>query len=62
MYNEAKKKANERYLAKFLSKTVRIPRDMVEPMENAAKNAGQSVSAYIVGSIAERMEREQQTK
>lgn len=59
MYNEAKKKANERYLAKFLSKTVRIPCDMVEPLEMAAKNAGQSVSAYIIESIAERMQRDQ---
>lgn len=59
MYNEAKKKANERYLAKFLSKTVRIPCDMVEPLEMAAKKAGQSVSAYIIESIEQRMQREQ---
>lgn len=59
MYNEARKKTNERYLAKFLSKTVRIPLDMVEPLNKAAQNAGQSLSAYIVESIRQRMERDQ---
>lgn len=59
MYNESRKKTNERYLAKFLSKTVRIPLEMVGPLNKAAQNAGQSLSAYILESIRQRMKREQ---
>lgn len=58
MYNEKKKITNDRYLSNFLTKSVRIPADMVEGLKAAAAGRNESTSKYIVQATRERMERD----
>jgi predicted HicB family RNase H-like nuclease len=58
MYNEKKKVSNERYLAKFKTISIRIPAETFPAVEQAAKRAEISASAYIVRAITEKLERD----
>lgn len=56
--SEKKKITNDRYLSKFLTKSIRIPKELEEPLNAAASAAGQSTSAYILQAVLERMTRD----
>lgn len=56
--SETKKKSNDRYLSKFKTLSVRFNLDLFAKIETAAAAAGQSLQAYILQAVAERMERE----
>ena len=59
-YTPNKAASNKRYLDKFKTFTIRVMHDQQQHIQRAAAVAGQSVSAYILQAIRERMEREQQ--
>lgn len=46
-YNEARKKANNKYLAKFQKIEIRVLPEEKKKIEAAAAAAGQSVAQYI---------------
>lgn len=50
---------NQRYLDKLDNIMVRVPCGQKDEIRAAAERAGESVNAYIVGAIRERMEREE---
>lgn len=56
MSTDAKRAGNARYLAKLKTITVRMQPETAETLQRAATSAGESVNAYIVGAVAQRME------
>ena len=58
MSTDAKRAGNARYLAKLKTITVRMQPETVETLQRAATSAGESLNAYIVGAVAQRMERD----
>ncbi len=55
---EQRKEANKRYLAKLGSHMLRMPARQKSHIKSAAAAAGQSVNAYILQAVAERMQRD----
>ena len=55
-YNEAKKKCNERYLAKFVKPTIRMTEEEKRIIEHAANKAGKSFNRFIIDCALERAE------
>lgn len=58
MSTDAKRAGNARYLAKLKTITVRMQPETAETLQRDATSAGESVNAYIVGAVAQRMERD----
>ena len=57
--SEARHRANEKYNAKAYEEIkVRVLKGQKEARQSAARNKGESVNAYIVRAITERMERD----
>ena len=57
--SEARHRANEKYNAKAYEEIkVRVLKGQKEVIQSAAHNKGESVNAYIVRAITERMERD----
>lgn len=58
--SKARIAANNRYNAKAYDRiNLAVPKGQKEQMQAAASRQGQSLNAYIVGAVNERMEREQ---
>lgn len=57
-YNEARKRANEKYLAKFERIAIRIEPDFKKEIEAAARDDGKSVQAFVIEAIKEKIERQ----
>ena len=55
---EAQKKAQKKYMEKFMVAQVRMERDKYERVQAHASTAAQSVNAYINAAIDEKMERD----
>lgn len=55
---DKKKITNDRYLSKFSTKSIRIPKEIEENLNTAATNAGESVAKYILTATEERMKRD----
>lgn len=55
---DKKRITNDRYLSKFATKSIRIPKEIEEDLNTAAADAGQSVQGYILQACTERMERD----
>lgn len=62
MSTPAKRAGNARYLATQKTTVIRTLPEEAETFKIAAETAGQSVQAYIVQAIRERMERESANK
>lgn len=59
-YNDKKKASNKRWdMANMARLSVAVRKNDHETIKQAAARAGQSVNAYIVQAIRERMDREQ---
>lgn len=58
MSSDAKRASNARYLAKFKTVSVRFFQADAIAVQSAADAAGESLNAYIVGAVAQRMERD----
>ena len=58
MSSDAKRASNARYLAKFKTVSVRFTQTDAVAVQSAADSAGESLNAYIVGALAQRMERD----
>lgn len=56
--SDKKLKTNQRYLDKLDNIMLRVPGGQREVIRAAATRVGESVNAYIVTAIRERMERE----
>ena len=57
--SEARHRANEKYNAKAYEEIkVRVLKGQKEVIQSAARNKGESVNAYIIRAITERMERD----
>lgn len=57
--SEARHRANEKYNAKAYEEIkVRVLKGQKEVIQSAARSKGESVNAYIIRAIAERMERD----
>lgn len=55
---DKKRITNNRYLSKFATKSIRIPKEIEEDLNAAAAHAGESVARYIVNATRERMARD----
>ena len=55
---DTKRITNDRYLSKFATKSIRIPKEIEEDLNTAAAHAGESVAGYIVNATRERMARD----
>lgn len=55
---DKKRITNDRYLSKFATKSIRIPKEIEENLTAAAAHAGESVAGYIVNATRERMARD----
>lgn len=55
MSTDAKRASNARYLATQKTITVRMPPEDAEAVRHAASAAGESVNAYIIGAVMQRM-------
>ena len=55
---DKKRITNDRYLSKFATKSIRIPKEIEEDLNTAAARAGESVAGYIVTATRERMARD----
>ena len=62
MSSDAKRASNARYLSKFKTVSVRYAQTDATAVQAAADAAGESLNAYIVGAVAQRMDREQPTE
>ena len=62
MSSDAKRASNARYLSKFKTVSVRFAQTDATAVQAAADAAGESLNAYIVGAVAQRMDREQPTE
>lgn len=58
MSTDAKRAGNARYLAKLKTITVRMRPETAANVRQAADAAGESLNAYIVGAVAQRMDRD----
>lgn len=58
MDDTSKKSAQDRYHDKLARMTLRISKDDMRTLDDAATLAGQSRTAYIMQAIRERMERD----
>lgn len=58
MSTDAKRAGNARYLAKLKTITVRMRPETAVNVRQAADAAGESLNAYIVGAVAQRMDRD----
>ena len=58
MSTDAKRAGNARYLAKLKTITVRMRPETAANVRHAADAAGESLNAYIVGAVAQRMDRD----
>ena len=58
MPTEAKKAGNARHVAKLDQIKIQPYKEEGERIRAAAANAGQSVQAYVLGAVRERMEKE----
>lgn len=61
MSSDAQRKAASKYLATKKTITVRFDPAQADAASAAADAAGESLNAYIVGAVAQRMDREQPT-
>ena len=55
---DKKRITNDRYLSKFATKSIRIPKEIEEDLNTAAAHAGESVAGYIVNATRENLVRE----
>ena len=55
MSSDAKRASNARYLAKFKTVSVRFTQTDAVAVQSAADSAGESLNAYIVGALAQRL-------
>ena len=55
---DKKRITNDRYLSKFATKSIRIPKEIEEDLNTAAAHAVESVAGYIVNATRERMARD----
>ena len=55
---DKKRITNDRYLSKFATKSIRIPKEIEEDLNTAAAHAGESVAGDNVNATRERMARE----
>ena len=62
MSSDAKRASNARYLSKLKTVSVRFAQTDATAVQAAADAAGESLNAYIVGAVAQRMDREQPTE
>lgn len=62
MSSDAKRASNARYLSKFKTVSVRFAQTDATAVQAAADAAGESLNAYIVGAVAQRIDREQPTE
>ena len=62
MSSDAKRASNARYLSKFKTVSVRFAQTDATAVQAAADAAGESLNAYIVCAVAQRMDREQPTE
>jgi len=62
MSSDAKRASNARDLSKFKTVSVRFAQTDATAVQAAADAAGESLNAYIVGAVAQRMDREQPTE
>lgn len=58
MSSDAQRKAASKYLATKKTVTVRFTPQTAEKAQAAADAAGESLNAYIVGAVAQRMDRD----
>ena len=58
MPTEAKKAGNARHVAKLDQIKIQPYKEEGERIRAAAANAGQSVQAYVLGAVRDRMEKE----
>lgn len=58
MSSDAKRASNARYLSKFKTVSVRFAQTDATAVQAAADAAGESLNAYIVGAVAQRMDRD----
>lgn len=57
-YTEARKRANEKYLASMRRIAIRMKPEEKERIESVCKAQGMSMQGYIKAAIAEKMERD----
>lgn len=55
---DKKRITNDRYLSKFATKSIRIPKEIEENLNAAAAHSGESVAGYILTATRERMARD----
>ena len=55
---DKKRITNDRYLSKFATKSIGIPKEIEEDLNAAAAHAGESVAGYIVNATRERRARD----
>ncbi len=60
--SKAKVECNTRYLKKLDNLVVRPTKERGQQIRAAAAEAGQSVQAYILQAVAERMDRDSRTR
>lgn len=53
MSTDAKREANRRYLAKKVTITIRVGKDLKEQIQAAAEREGKSVQAFILDILRE---------
>ena len=58
MSTDAKRAGNARYLAKLKTITVRMRPETAVNVRQAADAAGESLNAYILGAVAQRLDRD----
>ena len=56
-YNEAKKRANEKYLAKFAEIRIRISPEFKKQIEAVAYSQGKSVQAFVIESLTDKLKK-----
>ncbi len=57
-YTEAQARAQKRYMAAFEQVVLRLTKEQKIAMQSAAAAAGESMNAYALTAIEQRMERE----
>ena len=56
MASDAQRKANAKYLASKKTLTIRIDHDEADEISDAAEKAGQSVQAYFLQAVRDRLD------
>ena len=59
-FTDAQRRANDKYLQKLDSFSLRTPKETGAAIREAAARAGQSTNAYILQAVLARMENEKQ--